>query len=424
MMLNTDLHNPNIPKEKKMKPTGFVRNTRKPATEADPGCSPERMLEIYHRIANEEITMKSGEGMILKPKQAQYDLPDSLIGHVVIKSLWEDDEDDPNLVGRVDVAPAGRLVTGIHGGQLLGLELPAEPTPAGKRGFVSVSKAVQLKNFQWFDWQTLQPVGTVLPAPSLLAWDPELQYCLSSYKRSYVIWALVPTIRYIRRVRSQPVVSALWHFGRLLYATATQICCLHPTHADEGPTVLASFGAAGAGGSSAAALFAPSPRPRVARGSLALLRVVQDTLVFADADCRLHGIELGQPGLALRQLIVQVCLPPTAYASILTRAAPTACCGFTLTLLRLLAARAPSDRAVGGRACAGAGAGARPGRARQGGEVSCGRSSRLPGSRAGGCDGAGGASAAPARADCAREATGLPIFHKTTGGGLATSGRP
>jgi hypothetical protein len=168
------------------------------------------MNEIFARIKALEIKMVGGDGLFLKANQAQHDLPDSLLGHVVIKSLWEDDEDDPNLVGRVDVAPAGRRVTGIYGGQLLGLEMPGAAAGndgragrkggggsssggggGGGKGFVSVSKAASVTNFQWFDWQTLQPVGTVLPAPRLVVWDPELQYCLTAYARSFVVWAMV-----------------------------------------------------------------------------------------------------------------------------------------------------------------------------------------------------------------------------------------
>eukprot|EP01052_Picozoa_sp_SAG31_P031995 SAG31_NODE_3459_length_4250_cov_1.437244_4_plen_485_part_00 len=207
---------------------------------------------------------------------------------------------------------------------MLGLEMPEMASPAKQKkksagGFVSTAKGVRVGSFQWYDWQTLQPVGTVLPSPRLVVWDPELQYCLTCYARSFVVWALVPTIRYIRRIRSsQPIVSALWHSGQLLYASATQICALYPTHADTGPVVLAEFGRGSSSdgansGTARLELFVPPPETRCGAGALTLLRVVQDTLVMADAGGQLHGISLGgrsekgrtyKPGMLLRHLIV------------------------------------------------------------------------------------------------------------------------
>eukprot|EP01043_Picozoa_sp_COSAG02_P058727 COSAG02_NODE_7357_length_3048_cov_2.695901_3_plen_799_part_01 len=61
MMLNTDLHNPNIEEKRRMKVEQFIRNTRSPDTESDPACSIEACTAIYHRIASNEIKLKTGD---------------------------------------------------------------------------------------------------------------------------------------------------------------------------------------------------------------------------------------------------------------------------------------------------------------------------------------------------------------------------
>eukprot|EP01052_Picozoa_sp_SAG31_P031996 SAG31_NODE_3459_length_4250_cov_1.437244_5_plen_115_part_00 len=93
-MLQTDLHKKKDKRHKKMTPAEFVKNSRTPNTIADKGCSEDRMYEIYERIKRSEIKL-SGQGLLLKPKQTQHDLPDWLLGHVVVKSLWQHDEDNP-----------------------------------------------------------------------------------------------------------------------------------------------------------------------------------------------------------------------------------------------------------------------------------------------------------------------------------------
>ena len=222
MMLNTDQHNPNIKDERRMTPAQFIRMTRTEDTENDPGCSPEVMREIYQRIKTDEIKMKGGDGLILRPKVATYDVPDSRIGHVVVKSLYED---ETNLVGYLET-PAGGLVTAVHGGHMLGVELP--PGAASQLAPVSArarpAAAQRAATFQWYDWSTRLPVGGAMPRPQLLAWDPRLQCCLTTYATAFCVWACVPRFRLLVRVESAPVISALWHRGLLLYATQVLSC--------------------------------------------------------------------------------------------------------------------------------------------------------------------------------------------------------
>ena len=58
-------------------------------------------------------------------------------------------------------------------------------------------------------------------------------------------------------------------FKAMLYATQATVCCLHPTHARDGPTVLAGFGAPGPVApphpGTPTALFSPAPAARKPR---------------------------------------------------------------------------------------------------------------------------------------------------------------
>jgi hypothetical protein len=322
MMLNTDLHNPNIEEKRRMRVEQFIRNTRSPDTESDPACSPEACTEIYHRIASEEIKLKTGDegGLFLKAPADQYELPDNRIGKVVVKSLYQD---DTNLVGYVEMSELG---TKICGGCMIGVERPG--------GDDGPDRPRRKRSFQWYNWQTLEPVGEALPAPTVIEWDPEMRYCLTAYKDAFYIWTTYPTFRRQGGPFPGNIVDAIWSQGRLLYSTHDTVCCLYPTHADEGPIILATLDAplrtsverSASGGreltSGSAAQpfpfgfddsFSPPPQHRPA-GALALLRVVQEQLIVMDASNSIISLSLAHQALRLRQLVVSA-RPPLSQSN-------------------------------------------------------------------------------------------------------------
>ena len=312
MMLNTDLHNPNIEEKRRMQLNQFIRNTRSPDTESDPACSEEACTKIYRRIKANEIKLKTGDegGLFLKAAADMYELPDDRLGHVVVKSLYQD---DTNLVGYVDTH---ELVTRVHGGCMIGLEVSGGDAQTPR-------KPRRQSSYQWYDWQTLVPVGQPIPPPLLVEWDPDMRYCLTTYADAFYIWKTFPTFRMVGRFPGT-IVAALWSQGRLLYSTNHQVCCLYPTHADEGPIVLATFtsDASGLGVDSDRASgvarvfgfqdsFCPPPQRRLP-GALAMLAVVQDRLIMMDASNAILSLSLAHPAMRLRQLVVSARRPISA----------------------------------------------------------------------------------------------------------------
>eukprot|EP01048_Picozoa_sp_COSAG05_P007151 COSAG05_NODE_497_length_9246_cov_6.935343_6_plen_250_part_00 len=84
------------------------------------------------------------------------------------------------MVGYVDVPTFGRVV-GIHGGCMLGVTMPDTPEIPSSHGGGGGSGG-DGTCFRWFDWQTLQPVGSgSMPTPETVLWDPELRYCLTTH---------------------------------------------------------------------------------------------------------------------------------------------------------------------------------------------------------------------------------------------------
>lgn len=306
MMLNTDLHNPNIEEKRRMKVEQFIRNTRSADTESDPACSAEACTAIYHRIAKNEIKLKTGDenGLFLKAPADNYLLPDKKLGHVVIRSLYQD---DTNLVGYVDTA--GKLGTKIFGGCMIGVErLDGNARERHRRE----------RLLQWYDWQTLRPEGPALPSPTLIEWDPDMRYCLTAYQGVYYIWTTYPTFHRQGGPFAGNIVAAIWSQGRLLYCTHDSVCCLYPTHADEGPILLAAFDAPSPGTRQSSSSethelasnfgrfddsFCPPPDRRPA-GALALLRVVQEQLIMMTTSNAIISLSLGHQAMRLRQLVV------------------------------------------------------------------------------------------------------------------------
>jgi|EP01047_Picozoa_sp_COSAG01_P025578 hypothetical protein len=122
-------YNPNLEDAKRMTLPQFIRATRTPDTEKDPGCSEEACKGIFDRIKAKEIKLQAGgmgeDGLILRPTMASHGLPEDRAGHVVIKSLYQD---DTNMVGYVDTPS---LAVAIHSGCMLGLDFPTASCDSG-----------------------------------------------------------------------------------------------------------------------------------------------------------------------------------------------------------------------------------------------------------------------------------------------------
>ncbi|TYJ20819.1 hypothetical protein E1A91_A08G022900v1 [Gossypium mustelinum] len=89
----------------------------------------------------------------------------------------------------------------------------------------STAEAATL-NFQFFSWETCQPVGSFLPQPEWTAWDQTVEYCALAYQRYIVISTLRPQYRYLGDVAISHATGAVWQRRQLFVATPTTIECV------------------------------------------------------------------------------------------------------------------------------------------------------------------------------------------------------
>ena len=68
------------------------------------------------------------------------------------------------------------------------------------------------------DRQTLLPVGSGMPTPQHVQWDPDLRYCLTTHAHSFAVWGTYPTFSLCCHLPGE-ICSALWSQGRLVYST-------------------------------------------------------------------------------------------------------------------------------------------------------------------------------------------------------------
>ncbi|KAL4384266.1 hypothetical protein GQ457_15G029400 [Hibiscus cannabinus] len=82
------------------------------------------------------------------------------------------------------------------------------------------------KNFQFFSWETFQPVGNPLTQPQWTAWDQTIEYCALAYQHYIVICTLRPQFRYLGDVAIAYATGAVWQRRQLFVATPTTIECV------------------------------------------------------------------------------------------------------------------------------------------------------------------------------------------------------
>ncbi|GMJ01538.1 Transducin/WD40-2 Protien [Hibiscus trionum] len=82
------------------------------------------------------------------------------------------------------------------------------------------------KNFQFFSWETFQPVGNLLTQPQWTAWDQTIEYCALAYQHYIVICTLRPQFRYLGDVAIAYATGAVWQRRQLFVATPTTIECV------------------------------------------------------------------------------------------------------------------------------------------------------------------------------------------------------
>ncbi|KAE8697074.1 Transducin/WD40 repeat-like superfamily protein isoform 2 [Hibiscus syriacus] len=156
------------------------------------------------------------------------------------------DDGTSNLLRR-SIGTRSEPVTGLYGGALFGIAYRISRTVTSGSSTIhsmlssgygssgsyddgfssqrSHAKAVP-QNFQFFSWETFQPVGNLLTQPQWTAWDQTVEYCALAYQHYIVICTLRPQFRYLGDVAIAYATGAVWQRRQLFVATPTTIECV------------------------------------------------------------------------------------------------------------------------------------------------------------------------------------------------------
>ncbi len=127
-----------------------------------------------------------------------------------------DDGQGPTYMGYSDVALDGDAVAfKVYGGSLLGIS-----TSSGISGSTSSGPVTKLRFYSWVD---VSPVGTDIPAPNWISWDPESTMCALGYETAIQMCALYPHFHCFATLGIHASESAFWQIRQLYVSTPTSI---------------------------------------------------------------------------------------------------------------------------------------------------------------------------------------------------------
>ncbi|KAK5810548.1 hypothetical protein PVK06_025860 [Gossypium arboreum] len=157
------------------------------------------------------------------------------------------DDGTSNILMR-SIGSRNEPVVGLYGGALFGIAYRTSPrNTLGSATTISTIQSMPVSgfgsyddgfssqrstaeaatlNFQFFSWETCQPVGSFLPQPEWTAWDQTVEYCALAYQRYIVISTLRPQYRYLGDVAISHATGAVWQRRQLFVATPTTIECV------------------------------------------------------------------------------------------------------------------------------------------------------------------------------------------------------
>ena len=283
IMLNTDAHNPAIEDKRRMSKEQFISQLR------DSELDPEMLTGIYNRIKSNEIILKGEQPGAPKAKR----LPeDDWHGSAAVHSLYESED---TMVGYIE-HEADQPVVQIFGGHLLGVTVKSKPKKRGPK--------VEGSEFSWYDWATRKSVGTPLPPPRLVSWDPNLVHCLVAFADEFYVYATLPKFELLCKAPGC-ITSVCWDDSVLYYSTHTLVCSFYPTLGEHSSVVLAALASRRflPGGSKTALQPWQPPPVRRLPGSLAVLAAQNGRLVAIDSEHRLCAIPITHPAVQLRRVI-------------------------------------------------------------------------------------------------------------------------
>ena len=128
-------------------------------------------------------------------------------GYVRVHAI--EDSDDPHHIGHSDISLGAAKPVKIHGGSLLG---------------ISASDPSSLKaSMRFFSWVDFSPVGSNIPSPNWISWDPESTMCALGYDTAIQLCAVYPQFHCFATLAIHGAESAFWQIRQLYISTPTSI---------------------------------------------------------------------------------------------------------------------------------------------------------------------------------------------------------
>lgn len=119
-----------------------------------------------------------------------------------------EDSDTPRYVGHSDITLGTAKPVKIFGGSLLG---------------ISASDPTSRRSMRFFSWVDFSPVGSNIPTPNWISWDPESTMCALGYDTAIQLCAVYPDFHCFATLGIRDSESAFWQIRQLYVSTPKSI---------------------------------------------------------------------------------------------------------------------------------------------------------------------------------------------------------
>ena len=186
-----------------------TETTETPNTTNTEGDAPP----AYDEVVVEPVAMTSNETSSASS---------SALSSVRVHAIQEtEDGRDPTYMGYSDITLDGDArALKIFGGSLLGISSSTRPSSVGDSVGDNVSTNESLRFFSWVD---VSPIGSNLPAPNWISWDPESTMCALGYDTAIQLCAVYPHFHCFATLGIHDSESAFWQIRQLYVSTPSSI---------------------------------------------------------------------------------------------------------------------------------------------------------------------------------------------------------
>ena len=176
-----------------------------------PESEPEAIPGFRMTYADDEIAGEKEEGEAEQGEEAPPAYEDvmesSSSGNVRVHAIEESER--PRYAGHSDISLGAAKPVKIHGGSLLGISA-CDPT----------SSKTSMRFFSWVDFS---PVGSNIPSPNWISWDPESTMCALGYDTAIQLCAVYPQFHCFATLGIHDSESAFWQIRQLYISTPSSI---------------------------------------------------------------------------------------------------------------------------------------------------------------------------------------------------------